>query len=241
MIASPRRTVATAASKHSLLSGRIIRQPHEYPIRSLGEDLSISFACVHDSYPVRVGPERLPVPVGRVLTFVRENIDQRVVLSRVVGGCQTPWPSRPHRDAARCGSGRRAPCSGGRWERSRGLSMQRGWAASDLRRRCLHWCCPGDEAAFLLRDKMWGVYPVDTGELVMAETVLIAVTLGSRVGPALPQTAATARLRCRPFYEPQVRVGQEQGWPTVMRVISLEQDMQAVSRAGHEARRRRRA
>lgn len=40
-------------------------------------------------------------------------------------------------------------------------------------------------AAFLLWDKMWGVYPVDAGALVMAEGILIAVTLASCVGPAM--------------------------------------------------------
>jgi ABC-type antimicrobial peptide transport system permease subunit len=40
-------------------------------------------------------------------------------------------------------------------------------------------------AAFMLWDKMWGVYPVDAAALVTAEAVLIGVTLASCVGPAM--------------------------------------------------------
>ena len=40
-------------------------------------------------------------------------------------------------------------------------------------------------AAFLLWDKMWGVYPVDVGALVAAEALLIGVTLASCLGPAM--------------------------------------------------------
>ena len=40
-------------------------------------------------------------------------------------------------------------------------------------------------AAFLLWDKMWGVYPVDAAALVVSEAILIGVTLASCVGPAM--------------------------------------------------------
>jgi predicted permease len=40
-------------------------------------------------------------------------------------------------------------------------------------------------AAFLLWDKMWGVYPVDAAALVVSEAILIGVTLASCLAPAM--------------------------------------------------------
>jgi len=48
----------------------------------------------------------------------------------------------------------------------------------------------GMAAGFLLWDKMWGVYPVDAGALILAEATLLAVTLLACIAPALRATRA---------------------------------------------------
>ena len=45
-------------------------------------------------------------------------------------------------------------------------------------------------AGFLLWDKMWGVYPVDAGALVVGEVTLLLVTMAACLAPALRATRA---------------------------------------------------
>ena len=74
----------------ALLCRRIISHLHEDALRGLGQDFPVGFAGIATPNPLGISLEFLPVFVGGFLTIARQNVNQRVVFSRIVGGNPVP-------------------------------------------------------------------------------------------------------------------------------------------------------